>query len=522
MLKLAQVDLLGMLMRVLERTFKGLVFWLFIGLAAFPVTAKTIEIKSENFVLVDSVGAKEGRALLLELEQYRQGILQLLGIKSPLPEIIPIKIYSVSGDKELKLLTGRTDIGGVYNSTIEGPVFILNAKNGFSRGKQARHIALHEYTHHILSTYSQQIYPRWYDEGLANYFSTFEVDKQGRLVIGRPNNKYAYALAQKNWMPTEVLVNSVLSYPYKSTGKSSRGLTTANYFYAQSWLAVHYLQSNKKEAAKLTKYIDTLNQKRDKSYIFEQSFDLTPSEFEQVLKTYYKRNKYAVHTITLKTKIKDYAFQTRNLSKGETAYHKAEAMRHFSSQFLKTVDVMQQYDEASVYLGETPAILSARAILAVREGEYERAQMYINKARTLAPQDVNVLRMAGVVLFKKNQFADTANTKELNKAHKFLKQAIINNPDDIAAHYYYASTSGLKYGAPSAQALASAATALDYYRSVNFVDTNMNMATVLLRGKKLGPALAPINKAIVWSRNGAGRMQARSMKRIIEKQNGSK
>lgn len=506
------------LIRMFRVLFVGLVLCLTALSLSTPVSAKSIEIKSENFVLVGNVRESDGKALVLELEQYRQAVLQLMGIKNPLPEIIPVRIYTVSGDKELKLLTGRTDIGGVYQSTIEGPVFILNSKGGFRRGKQARHIALHEYTHHILAAYSNQIYPRWYNEGLANYFATFEVDKKGSIIVGRPNNKYAYTLAQRSWMPTNVLVNSILSYPYKSTGKSSRGLTTANYFYAQSWLAVHYIQSNKEEGPKLAKYIDTMNQNRGTPDVFKQTFDRTPEEFEQLLKAYYKRNKFTTLTITPKTKIKDYTFQTKELDKGEAEFHKAEAMRFFSSQFVKTAEIGKQYDKAADYLGETPAILAARAELATWESEYEQAQTYIDKARALAPKDVNVLRMAGLVLFYKNEKADSVSDKELDQAQKFLMQALLHNHDDIAAHYYYASISALKYGIPSAQALASAETALDYYRSINFIDSNLNMAQVLVRGRKYGPALAPIDKAIVWSRNGGARMQARSMKRSIERQ----
>jgi len=501
-----------------------IVWGLFIGLKlslmalTFSVTAfaKSVEIKSENFVLVGSVREADGKALLLELEQYRQAILQMLGVQDPLPEIITVRIYTVSGDKELKLLTGRTDIGGVYQSTLEGPVFILNSQKGFRRGKQARHIALHEFTHHILAAYTHQIYPRWYNEGLANYFATFEVTKEGYIIIGRPNNPYAYTLSSKRWMSTNVLVNSVLSYPFRSTGKATRGLSTVDFFYAQSWLAVHYIQSVKGESAKLAEYVKIINEKRGVPNAFEQAFGRSPEEFEQQLKTYYKRNKYRTLTIKLKTPIRDHTFSVRQLNKGEAEFHKAEAMRFFSSDFVKTDQVRKQYDKAAKVLGETPEILSARADLATWDSDYKQAKTFIDKALDAEPENPNILRLAGMVLFYKNQTEDSnISDTELEVARSFLKQALMQNPDDVAAHYYYAAISAMMYETPSEQALASAETAVTYYSSGNAIETNLNLAQVLLRGGKYKPALPAVNKAMIWSRNGGARMQAREMKKEI-------
>ena len=502
--------------KILKSCIGALLCLLSLCFITLPALAKSIEIKSENFVLIGNVRESDGKALLLELEQYRQAILQLLGAQNPGSEVIPVRIYTVRGDKELKLLTGRTDLGGVYTSTIEGPVFILNSKSGFKRGKQARHIALHEFTHHLLAAYTNEIYPLWFNEGLANYFSTFEVNKNGDIIIGRPYNPYGYPLSQKTWMPTNVLVNSVISYPYRSTGESARGLTTSSYFYAQSWLAVHYIQSTKSESDKLVKYIELLNEKRGAGDAYTQAFGRTPEEFETLLKAYYKKNRFITRTITLKTKIKDFSFKVRELDKGEVEFHKAEAMRFFSSSFVKTAEIARQYDKAAGKLGETAAILAARADLATWDSDYEKANTYIEKALALAPDDAGILRMAGMVLLYENEAADYPDGKALDKARKYLKRAMIKNPDDIAAHYYYARSFAVLREHPSRQATASAVTTLDYYRSINFVDSNLSIASVLLNGDEYKQAEPAIDKALVWSRDSGARMSARSMKTYIK------
>lgn len=285
---------------------------------SIPAQTKTIEIKSENFIFVGDVREKDGKALILELEQYRQAILQLVGVKDIKPEAVPVRIYAARSSKELKLLTGRTDIGGVYKSTIDGPVFILNAKSGFTRGKHARYIALHEYTHHLLETYTNDRYPLWFNEGLADCYATFEVTKDGNLVIGRPYNPYVSPLSQQTWIPTNIIINAVNSYPFKSTGRRVRGMSASDFFYAQSWLAVHYIKSNEQEGAKMVNYINLLNSGKRSIPAFTQAFGQTPEQYHSVLRRYFRANKFATITIKPDIDVRKHELSLRAVAKVES------------------------------------------------------------------------------------------------------------------------------------------------------------------------------------------------------------
>ncbi|MCF6219703.1 MAG: hypothetical protein L3J65_01190 [Robiginitomaculum sp.] len=427
-------------MRGLFRVFRALLVGLVFSLTGFcfsvTAVAKTIEIKSENFVFVGNVREKDGKALILELEQYRQAILQIVGIKDIKPEIVPVRIYAVKSSKELKLLTGRTDIAGVYKSTIDGPVFILNAKSGFKRGKRARYIALHEFTHHLLATYTRDRYPLWFNEGLADYYATFEVTKDGNLVIGRPYNPYGYPLSQQVWIPTNVIVNSVNNYPFQSTGRRARGMSTPDFFYAQSWLAVHYIKTNKQESAKMINYIGLLNGGKRSVPAFTQAFGQTPEQYHDVLRRYFRANKFSTITVKPNIDVREHDFTVRGVEKDEALFHLAEAMRFFSSQNVKTAKIEAQYDKAAKLLGETPLILAARADLASWENDYVRATDYLNKALAVAPDNAAVLKTAGIVLAYKNQEPESSDLAELKLAQKYLKHVLARNPNDKGAKHY--------------------------------------------------------------------------------------
>jgi len=409
--------------------------WIF-SLVSFSAVAKTIEIKSENFIFIGDVREADGRSLILELEQYRQAILQIVGVKNAKAEAVPVLIYAVRNTKELKLLTGRTDIGGVYKSTIDGPVFILNAQSGFKRGKRARYIALHEYTHHLLAAYTTGRFPLWFNEGLADYYATFEVTKDGNLVLGEAYKPYGSALSQRTWIPTNVIINSVNSYPSDNVSKRSNRASVSNFFYAQSWLAVHYFKTNKQEGAKLVKYLQLLNSGKSSIPAFTQAFGQTPEQYHSVFQRYFRANKFITITIKPNTDVRKHDFVLRHIEKGEAVFHQAEAMRFFSSESVSTAKIEAQYSMAARYLGETPWILAARADLASWENDYVKATNFLRRALDLAPNDTAVLRTAGMVLAYKNQKPETSNLAELNQAEGYLNRVLEVNPNDKGAEHY--------------------------------------------------------------------------------------
>ncbi len=509
-------------MHVLIRLCVIFSFALSCNLVTSLATAKAIEVKSENFVFVGNVREKDAKSLVLELEKYRSAILQLFG-GDAFPEPVPVRIYSARNEKILKEMTGMTNIGGVYLSTLDGPIFILNAKNGFSRGQQARKIALHEYTHHLLAMYSNNFYPRWYNEGLADYFSTFKMNKKGQLIVGRPNQSYAYTLAQKNWMPTEIVVNSIRNYPFKSRGNKSGGLGSSDYFYAQSWLAVHYLQSTKGEAKNLKKYIQLLNANRSAESTFNESFGRTPQEFHKQLRAYYNKNKFQIVRMNPNYDVNVKPLRVTRLDNGLAEFHKAEAMRFFSGAKIKTASIEAQYNKASAALAASgrkrAEILAAQADLASWDNNYVKAQDLITQALTISPKSAIVNRTAGMLYVYKNEAKDvTPRQADMKLARRHLKKAMLKNPDDMATHYQYAKTYVLVSDSPSAQALASAETALDYYRSINFVESNLAMARVLVQGKKYELADDAVNKALIWSSSMWGKANARTLRKILDQQ----
>ncbi|MBL4616906.1 MAG: hypothetical protein JKY46_04365 [Robiginitomaculum sp.] len=468
-----------------------------------PVVAKPVEIKSENFILIGDISPSAGKHLLTEMEKYRFAIMDLYGVRS-LPEPIPVRIYTAMGARELKDMSGLSGIGGVYTSNIEGPIFMLNAKGGFGHGKSGRKIAIHEYTHHLVAAYTDQYYPRWYGEGHADYLSTFKVDKKGKMVMGLAEQSHGYPLALNKWIPAKTVFGAINKYPFVLGSNTGNKIGTVDFFYAQSWLAVHYIQSHPEYTKNMSKYIDLLNSEQRPDNVFETAFGISMDDFQLKLKDYFVKNNYKAFAIepTKLSIVKP--LKVRYLSKGEFAFHKAEAMRYYRGSAISTQKMIDQYRTASKRLGETPYILAGLAELATWKDDFDAATAYINKALLQAPDDPKVNHMAGMILVYKNEEQSTNESKnELRQARRYLKKAMIANPDNISAHFYYAKSFGLTNQRPNAQGLASAETALEYYRGNRFLDSNLMLVDVLIRGGKTEMVRPAIQRAIVWGTNGA-------------------
>jgi len=468
------------------------VLLLFILFRSDTGLAKDIEIRSENFILSGDVRQKDGEGLLRDLEFLRKNVFKILGVNGA-PEIVPVQV------------------------THNGPAFVLNGKAGFRRGGQARHIALHEYTHHIVAAYTELDYPRWYNEGFANYLATFTY-KDGTFRFGDPYQPYAYSLREKNWMPMTVVLGTMDKYPFNLGDTSKIGQKTQAQFYAQTWLTTHYLRNEEKYQGKLTDYVQRLNKGERNLPAFKAAMGVTPEEFETELKTYYKKNKYNVTRFT--TTDRDISAPTmRELTPQEAALAKLSAMRSFVFTSERKDAVIKAYEDFEAKYGERAETLAAKADLTAYNANtkeaYNSAREIIEKALALDPENIEANKIAAMILVHQNGRDLGGTEADMKQARKYAAKVLRHDSQIPLANYSYALSFKGRYDPPE-NALNAAGYALDYYRDKGFMGSNLGLAGILLNGEKYDEALPPIRRAITWSKDPGMRMAAQSMRKYIE------
>lgn len=477
--------------------------------------ASWVEARSKNFIFTGNVSEKKAEIIVNELEVYREILFEITNLKESNPEVVPIQIYGFKSSHAIKDITkaaGVSDFAGVYTTNREGPVFAINVSSPFTKNSFARAIAYHEYTHHLISTYSDLVYPRWYNEGYADYLSTFHIDKNGFVEIGLPNEFRARALVQARggWLDMDILTRAIRKYPW-GKGKSRKNTAKQSLFYAQSWLAVHYLVSKKDYVNKVNRYFKAINQENAPENIFETSFGISPNDFGELLKDYYKKGKYNSLAIKLAKTDYDFDIKTRRLSKGEVEFHHGEAARRFLGERHGS-QISEKYYQRAIEASYAPAQINAsRALIAIENKDEDSAIKHITAALAQRQNDSRILQIAGHVHLGQYKNIDTAsNTTQIKKARAYLKQALRANPHNMEAHYDYVSTYAAANDSASGQAIYSAEECSYYYKSSNFIDSNLLLAEVLLKNGEFEKAQPILKKAAIWSSSDKIRSQAKS------------
>ena len=494
-------------------------FFVFLSLARPDIGfSKDIEVRSDNFIISGDVRKKDAQSLLRDLEFFRKNVFKILGVNEA-PEIVPVRVYVAKNEKAFKSVTGVGGFGGMYTMTHNGPAFVLNGKAGFRRGGQARHIALHEYTHHIVGAYTELDYPRWYNEGFANYLATFTY-KDGTFRVGDPHQPYANSLRQKNWMPMTVVLGTMDKYPFNIGDTSKVGQQTQAQFYAQTWLTTHYLRNEEKYAGKLTDYVKRLNKGERNLPAFKAAMGVSPEVFETELKAYYKKNKYNV--IRYKTSDQDIPEPVlRELTPQEADMAKLSAMRSFTFSAERRDAVIKAYEDYEAQYGEGADSLAAKADLmaynATTKEAYENARVMMEKALALDPENIEANKIASMILVHQNGRGLGGSQEDMKKARKYAAKVLRHNSQIPLANYSYALSFKGRSDPPD-NALNAAGYALDYYRDKGFMGSNLGLAGILLNGEKYDEALPPIQRAVTWAKDPGMRMAAQSMRKYIETQ----
>lgn len=274
--------------------FQGLVAGLAMSLAqpaawAAPNSGRWLRLESANFVMYSSASEESSREELAALEGFHALITRIMPRKSPSTAKLPIYVTRTNPDFDLTAPYYRNSmVMGYYSAGIEGTVAVSKSLRYQPRQRDmprnvraddARVILFHEYTHHYVLANNRTGYPAWYIEGIAEFLSTAEFTNTG-VEVGRFTQGRAYSLMRGGWLEIE----KFLDLPEKMTGEE------VGAFYAQSWLATHYMLFGRPERAKgFDKYVQLLQQGGNVLTSFEPAFGITPAEFDKELREYKRK-----------------------------------------------------------------------------------------------------------------------------------------------------------------------------------------------------------------------------------------
>jgi hypothetical protein len=224
-----------------------------------------------HFELLGQAPAAELEQFAAELE-HLHALLETLGA-DPQRFRPPLTIFAL--DREGLGAFGPEGAGlGPRDNRITG-YFVPGALGDaivFERdpASEPRATLFHEYLHAFVRHHLPAA-PLWLNEGLAEYYSTFELarDRSGSPggVLGLPKERHLVTLERERMLSLDRLLDVEVDSPlYHEADR--RGV-----FYAQSWAFVHFLLSDAGRRARTSRYLALLERHGDSERAFGEAFE---------------------------------------------------------------------------------------------------------------------------------------------------------------------------------------------------------------------------------------------------------
>jgi len=266
-----------------------------------------ILMTSDNFRVHSVLGEQRTTELLRHLEVMHSTFAVTDGT-STYDSNVPTIILIVDKHDDYTAIGAPDNSMGFFISDLRENAILVEDSND-ARGVE---VMLHEYVH-FLSLQSGRIrYPRWYEEGRAEYLSASRL-RQNVLEYGLPVERRLVSLRFGSWLPLETVL--------ELTDPSTLDEEQIDLFYGQSWLLVHYLSSQPDAEISLPagtkQYSVLVGRGMNRSDAFEQAFDQDIAELEAMLLKYFLDGSFNSKKIPADTALPGFAPQVRELPVAE-------------------------------------------------------------------------------------------------------------------------------------------------------------------------------------------------------------
>ena len=218
---------------------------------AAPAHAEWREASTDHFLVYADAGEKWTRDFAERLERSASA-MEILRPDANRTEIKSnrVVIYAVNGTDVVQKLCGKCgSVAGFYVPRVGNSVAYSARTTGSDTWDVTSDIVLlHEYAHHFLLSSTTLAFPKWYSEGIAEFFSTMRPLPDGSVEIGRAAKHRAYNIVNAS-MKIEQLLDS--------TGRVDS--LSQDIFYGRAWMLTHMLTFDARRRGQLTRYLTALN-----------------------------------------------------------------------------------------------------------------------------------------------------------------------------------------------------------------------------------------------------------------------
>ena len=202
-----------------------------------PAAAPWVRVETANFVVYGDAGETRVRDVAQEFERFREALGRVIpgaGATAAVPTVVVLFGSERAFEPYRPRYNGKAvALGGYVLSSDDMNVVALVDGD---RDEALRRI-FHEYVHLAIGNVFQGL-PLWLNEGLAEFYSTFRMESNGRrALVGGLIPAHLQLLTRRKLLSIDDLLAVDSDSPDYNEGERR------SMFYAQSWALVHMLAS---------------------------------------------------------------------------------------------------------------------------------------------------------------------------------------------------------------------------------------------------------------------------------------
>jgi tetratricopeptide (TPR) repeat protein len=383
-----------------------------------------LEVRTANFTFFSGASEKRTLEIARKLERFRAVLRQVykkLEVNAPVPTVI----YVFEDDASLTPYKSRfegkpVELLGYFFGHRDGNYIVMNGK----RGSDPLNTIYHEYIHYFLNNNLAGL-PTWFNEGLAEFYSTFVADEQ-TAQIGQYVEGHVLFLRENPLLPLRDL------FAIDTRSKDYNEGDRRGAFYAQSWALVHYLLRGKPERRpELVKFLDRIAQGAGPDEAFAASFASTTKELESELRGYVQQERFLFTLVKLRELGVDESVKVAPMSREDVLARLGDLLAHFGPD--RAGEAERHFQEA---INTNPSHAPSHAGLGYLRHEAERhddAVAHFEKALAGGQDDYLTNFRFGEALLDRNQPSGGAARgggapADLERARDLFVKAIKGNP----------------------------------------------------------------------------------------------
>ncbi|MGB0514270.1 MAG: tetratricopeptide repeat protein [Wenzhouxiangellaceae bacterium] len=405
-----------------------------------------LEVRTENFTVRTNVKRERALELAIDLEKYRFTIAYLSGLNTQGVPTVPVLVQAYRSDQQYLDATDAFGTAGFYVPRPSGAMSALSLEDGEEAWDlSGKRVLFHEYTHHILHQFSPLNYPRWYDEGFAEYMATMEFDDDVAVIGHLALHRAPMLKRVSDWLRAFEIIDSrgqYLSHIGSGTTRDpKRGKGGTAMQYAQGWLMVHFLHSKPELQQGIPRYLTAINRAHaDDEAVFEAAFGMNYKQFDRALRRYWRDRDFRLGQVEIGSRMPPITPRVREISalEADALVDEFAILQGAEDQINARLarDRLRRCVDAGVRVREMRRALIELALI---EGDWDAAERQIEALLDEHPD--SAVGMTAKVRLARSVSDDDLDRERAHALREMIAEAIVSEPTYVPALMQYADLS---------------------------------------------------------------------------------